>query len=367
MHRWMRVSALTAAGFLALSGPAKADVIFGGNARSLAMGGAGLAIVDHSERNTLVNPAALALYNRRIRADYPNIGLRASGIPLDQAFNHLFGNPDRNDAVSLARDFGGRNSDFGVSLGWGIRFGHLDVRASGTVLARVRPDAAFQNWANTANGDLTKLAPSARADLLGAGIYSLPALTVAERVSPAGSPTRIEAGARVKLMRAVYTHYIVQKNPDGTKLVANTAPELGGGTTITKDGIALDAGLLFHPREHAGFSGAIVVTNLIDPPFRFNGTDQTGAAVRYDLQPRSYSLGSAYESGRAVFALDVVDLSRAYGNVQARFGGEYTTKGLALRAGYSSARGFTAGFGYGILQFAFGNKVPLEIMEQLRF
>ena len=169
-------------------------------------------------------------------------------------------------------------------------------------------------------------------------------------------------------MRAIYTHYIVSSSNIANNTPATAAPELNGGTTITRDDVGVDVGILVHPRSHAGFSGALVVTDLIEPDFRFNGTDQTGATVKYDLQPRSVSLGSAFESGRMVFAFDLVDLTRAYSDIQGRLGVEYDTrKGLTLQAGYNSARGFTAGFGYGILQFAFGAKADLTVTQFLRF
>src|SRR5689334_20646278 len=96
----------------AFCGSASADVIFGSNARSTAMGGAGLAIVDRSGYNTLVNPAGLALYNRRVKLSYPGVGIHISGVSFSAASSHLFGNPDKNDAVTLAKDFGSRQSDF---------------------------------------------------------------------------------------------------------------------------------------------------------------------------------------------------------------------------------------------------------------
>ena len=106
---------------------------------------------------------------------------------------------------------------------------------------------------------------------------------------------------------------------------------------------------------------------LIDPRFRFNGTDELGNPKTYDLQPRSISLGSAYEKQRMLLALDAVDLTSAYGPAQARFGIEYRTRGIALRGGYSSARGFIVGFGWGFLDLAYGVRAPLEITHQLRF
>jgi hypothetical protein len=343
------------------------DITFGGNARAQAMGGAGIAIVDRSESTTPVNPAALAFANRRVRYIFPNIGLHAHGIPLRAAWDHLFGNPDKNDATSLAKDFGGKDSDFGVSVGAGYRFGHLDARVWGLGVVRVQPNEALKTWAHTANGDISLLNGAERADLVGAGIYSLPTVGIAERISPHGSPTRIEAGVRVKLQRAVYSHYIVTSSNIANNTAAAPAPELNGGTTLTKDGVGLDFGLLAHPRNHAGLSGALVVTNLIEPAFKFFGTDANGNAVKYDLQPRSVSIGGAYEHGKALVAFDAVDLTRAYSNVQGRLGVEYSTRKVSLRAGYSTATGLTAGFGWGFLQLAFGNRAPLTVAETLRF
>ncbi len=364
LHRMY--AGLLALGALSVAPAARADITFGGNARAFAMGGAGIAIVDRSEHNTLINPAALALYNRRVHVGFPTIGFSASGVSLSAAYNHLF-TQSRNGAVTLAKDFGGQPSDFGAALGEDIRFGHLEANAFGIGKVHVIPNQALETWSKTANGDVTKLTGNERADIIGAGLYALPAIGVAERISPPGSPIHVEGGFRVKLERAVYTHYIVDANSLRNNSGAMTAPEITHGTTITEDGVGVDFGLLAHPKEHAGFSGALVVTNLITPNFIIHGTDANGNPIKYDLQPGSVSVGSAYEQGKMIFALDAVDLTRAYGNPQARYGMQYRTKRLALRAGYASARGFTVGFGYGWFDFAYGARAPLEVTETLRF
>jgi len=367
MVNWRGVALGVLSGLLAVGSAARADVIFGGNARAFGMGGAGIAVVDRSERSSLLNPAALALFNRRIKLEYPHVGLHASGIPFDKAYDHLLKNPSANDAVDLARDFGKRNSNYGASLGWGLRIAHMDAHVDGQAQVRVLPNAALQTWANTANGDVTKLTGAERADMIGAAIYALPEAGVAERISPEGSPIRVEGGLRVRLERAIYSHYIVSSSNILNNTAATPAPELNGGTTITKDGIGGDVGFLVHPANHKGVSGALVVFNAVEPNFRFTGTDQNGNPVKYDLQPRSVSVGSAWEGGQFLGVFDVVDLTRAYSNVQARMGGEYTTKGVSLRAGYNSGTGFTAGIGWGWLQLAFGNRADLQVTSTLRF
>jgi hypothetical protein len=364
--RSVRTAAL-GLGLLAVSGAARADVIFGGNARSFGMGGAGIAIVDRSERNTLLNPAALALFNRRSKLEYPHIGFHASGVSWNTAFDHIFSGPNANDAVSIAKDFGKQESSYGLGLGWGIRIAHMDAHLDGEAAVHVFPNEALQTWAKTADGDVTKLTGQEKADLYGAAIYSLPEVGAATRISPAGSKVRVEAGTRIRLERAVYTHYLVNSENIANNTPATPAPELNGGTTRTRDGIGVDFGFLMHPAEHKGFSAAFVAFNAVEPGFTFTGTDVNGNPAKFALQPRSISAGTAWEGGRVIGAFDVVDVTRAYGNVQARLGGEYTTHGLAFRAGYNSASGFTAGFGRGWIQLAFGNRAPLQVTSTLQF
>jgi hypothetical protein len=348
---------------------ARSDFIFLGSARAVSMGGAGLAVVDRSGLTTSINPASLAMLERKIQADYPGFGVRARGIPIDEALDHLFGNPDKNDSVGLARDFGKRDSSFGVHLDWGLRFGPLEARTTGLATVRILPNQAFQNWAKTASGNTNLLTGQEQADLFGAAIYALPSISFAQRVSPDGSPTRVDVGARFKLMRAIYSHYLVRADNLRNNSPALPAPELNGGTTITRDGLGVDLGFIVYPANRSGFTGALVVTNLIDPPFRFNGTDESGSLKQYDLQPRSLSLGTAWQQrDNVVVALDLVDLTRAYGAAQVRLGAEYqTTRKIALRTGYNSAGGFTVGVGYGAFNFAYGNRVPLEVTHTLRF
>ncbi len=243
----------------------------------------------------------------------------------------------------------------------------MNFFATGIGEVRIQPNDALVNWSNTAKGNVALLTGNERADIVGAAIYSLPVFGAAERISPLGSPTRVEAGARVKLSRSLYSHYIVSSNNIATNTNATPASEMNGNSSLARNGVGVDVGLLVHPAHHTGLSGAIVITDLVDPNFRFTGTDRTGAAAKYDLQPRSITLGSAYENGRVLVAADVVDITRAYGNVQGRTGIEYRVKKLAFQTGYSSARGFTAGIGYRAFQIAVGSRTPLEIAQTLRF
>jgi hypothetical protein len=62
-----------------------------------------------------------------------------------------------------------------------------------------------------------------------------------------------------------------------------------------------------------------------------------------------------------------VDVTRAYGDPQARVGAEYRTGRVALRAGFTSAGGAVLGVGLGGFDVAFGGRVPLEVSRRLNF
>jgi hypothetical protein len=377
----MRSAAVGALAGLLLSTAAPcsfADLTFFGSARANAMGGAGLALVDRSGRNITLNPASLAVMNRRVRLGFPGIGIHTRGAAtLDKAVKYLIRPPDDEETTELAREFASKTSEVGGHLEWGIRLGHLEIRADGTGLGRLIPNAALRQWAAD-NAPPEALDPShpshnpayagAQADGIGAAVYSLPTFTLAERVSRRGNPTQIEAGARLKFSRGVYSHWIARQEELLTTGAADPAPEMGGRNTLEKQGVGVDFGILVHPRfEESGFSTAMVIANLIEPRLVFDGTDELGNPKRYHLQPRSISVGGAYEKQRFIGALDFVDLTSAYGDPQARFGVEYKTRRVAFRGGYSSARGFVVGFGWGYLDVAYGPRVPLEVAHVLRF
>jgi hypothetical protein len=372
------IRSLTLASLIVTAASASADLTFFGSARANAMGGAGLALVDRSGRNISINPASLAIMNRRVRLPFPSIGIHTEGaISIGKALKYIIRPPDEDEVTDLAREFASKESEVGGHLEWGIRLGHINLSADGVGTARLIPNAPLRQWAadNAPPEALDPLSPShdprydgAQADGLGAAVYSLPTVTVAERVSRRGNPTQIELGARVKFSRGVYSHYIARQGDLLVSSQADPAPEMNGKSRIEKKGLGIDLGVLVHPRDfESGFSSALLVTNLIEPKLRFSGTDEFGNPKDYDLQPRSISVGGAYEKQRLIAALDFVDLNSAYGDPQARLGIEYRTKAISLRGGYSSARGFVVGFGWGYLDVAYGPRVPLEVTHVLRF
>src|SRR5688500_16750217 len=133
---------------VAFASSASADLVFFGSARANAMGGAGLALVDRRGRNITLNPASLAILNRRVRLGFPGLGIRASGAAsLEKAVKYILRPPDEDEVSELAREFASETSEVGGHLEWGIRFGHIEVRADGVGTGRLIPNAQLRQWA----------------------------------------------------------------------------------------------------------------------------------------------------------------------------------------------------------------------------
>lgn len=319
--------------------PARADVTLGGEARSAAMGGAGLALVGNGAAR--LNPAALALGGRQ-SVTAPYIGLRTEGgIGLGQVRSRLSsGSLNADAAGSLARDFGKRDGALELSAGIGLPLSPFEVSATGVARVRLLPNAALRAWSE-AGGDTNAVPNDARGDVFGAAVYSLPSVGFARRVGGAtGGGREAAVGIRVKSLRALYTHYVVNADTLRANGDAPAAPEIGPNRdSLKKSGLGVDVGLLARPRDGGdGFSAALLITNLIAPNLSFEGTDAAGAPKRYDLQPRSVSLGSALRRGNSLVALDLVDVTGAYSSAQVRLGAEVKSGAFALRSVSLGAR-----------------------------
>lgn len=361
---------------IAAGGASRADdITYGGDARAFAMGGAGIAATNQENGARRFNPAALALEQGKFAVYVPSVGLRSTGgIGIGRVADFLTQTPDANEAVDLARDVGGEDSEIGINASLGFRVGLIEVTATGVGRGRILPNQALRSFVN-AGGNLNDLnnlpaVSAARADVLAAAIYSLPTVSFAGRIPSQNPTTAVEVGARVKYLNAVYTHYVADANALGGGGGALLAPEMNGDDTITKNGLGIDVGFLAHPRNAAagGFSYALVVNNLVRPGFTIAGTGRDGVLAEYNLLATTASVGAAYQKKSTTLVADLVDLTGEDGEVQLRLGAEQRVGGkLAVRGGYSSAQGFTYGVGVAGFDLAFGKRAPLEITKTLRF
>jgi hypothetical protein len=148
------------------------------------------------------------------------------------------------------------------------------------------------------------------------------------------------------------------------------APELGDKSYLDKRGFGADIGFMMRPQESKGgtLSAGAIITNAINPGFKFHGTDRNGAPTTYDILKTTASAGVAYQKKNITLVGDLVDITGAVGKAQFRSGAEVVLPfKLAVRGGYSSANGFTYGFGFAGMNVALGKHQPLEIVRSLNF
>lgn len=364
---------LTAALAITASSAHAQSYTLGGDARTFAMGGAGIA-VQYQSMGSRLNPATLAFEGREVQPNFPTLGLRANNVDVNAA-NYLLSSQRSKDARSLLIQYAGTgDSDFGVNGNAAIRFGKIEVSANAVGVGRLQPNAKLQEWSKAGTGDPLTLT-GAEGHVLAAGYYTLPAVAFASTFpAPKTSRNNIAFGLRVKQMKAVYSHYIVDEEAlrgrtnTGALAEPRLASEMNGNDTLEQQGVGADFGILIRPRKGDGFSTAFVVTNALKPNFVFNGTDRNGNSARYDLLQTIASAGIGYQNRMTTLAADAVNLAGSNGSMQIRVGGEQRlTRSVALRAGYSSQGGATWGFNLFGFDAAFGKKVPLEIVRTISF
>lgn len=347
------------------------DITFGGDARSFAMGGAGIAaLTAGTTAGVRNNPASLALTRNRVNLHAPSLGIRADGgVTLTKALDALVDQGSRSNATELARRFASQDSSFGLNGSVGVRAAGLEVMVSGVGLGRLLPNASLQNWAKT--GGAGNVPGDARADLLAAGVYTLPSVGYAVTLPRVESKAAydIAVGGRIKYLHAVYTHLIADSAALNSGNDAFRAPEMGTRDTLSHDGIGADLGLLLTSRQVRGLAAGLVVTNAVRPKLAFAGTDRNGAPRTYDLLATTASAGVGFQRGGTILAADWVDITGSAGPTQLRAGAEQRILGklLAVRGGFTTAGGYTWGLGVLGVDIAFGKRQPLEVVRTLRF
>jgi hypothetical protein len=331
----MRNRLLLALPLLVLAGAAQAeDITVGGDARAFAMGGAGVATNASGGGATRNNVASLAFDRGNIRVYTPNIGIRQQGaVSQNKGLDYLLGLGSLGSAAKLIRDFGSTDSSFALNASAGLRVGHLEILTNAV-----------------GNGRVTRQGNGAQVQIDGA--YSLPSIGFASVIPGQKGRMKLAIGGRVKYANVVYSRLLVDANGNATP-----APEMNGRETDTTQGVAADLGLMWK-EDDGPLSLGISVSNIIRP----RGSNPNAATL-----VTAASAGLGYVTKNATFAVDVVDITTVSGNAQVRTGAELIVGGLPLRAGYSSATGFTYGTRLLGLDLAFSKRAPLEIGRTIRF
>lgn len=347
---------------------AYADVTFGGS-KAAGMGGAGLALGNDPFGPGARNPAWLAL-NPRSYFSWPSLRYDLEGIrfgDLDKVFRTSgsgSGVLDTEGLGRIARTFGDRNVEAGASFAIGGQFNRfaLDIRAEGSVLTN--PNGSLQNWVR-AGSDLTAVPADAFLDGYGLGVIDFGLSLGHELKAPEG---KFAIGGRFKIVQSFYSHYVVDNNA----IVAGgsaQAPEMNGKSLLRKTGVGIDAGVHYASTKHPGWSGALLVNNLIEPNIRFDARRPVlGGTERIRPVVRTVDLGLAFDKGPWLAAVDLIDAFNSGSRRDLRLGGEvHAGRWLAVRAGWGSLSGPTVGVGVAGFNLAFSRRFPIDASFALRF
>jgi hypothetical protein len=348
---------------LALTAPSLADTTIGGNARAIAMGGAGLASGDLPGESA-ANPASLASKGLRLGLEMPSFTASVQGADSGEA-KSLLGSTtlDPSQVINMAMSLGKGPTVVEATASGGVLLPMLDVRASANIRAVVTPNDSFKNWANS-GGLLSGMANDAQADVRAVGVATAPAVGVGFRLP---APGRMAVGLRLKPGNAYYSHYIVDKNSIDTR-VPVLAPEMEGQQYLKRTSFSADIGVIYSPRIMKSLRLAVMVNNFIEPqPIKFNVISADGLMSR-QVAPRTVSTGAAFVTKQLTVAADWSDLTGAYGDPDFRAGAELRLgAGTAIRGGYNQENGYTYGFGVGSFGVAFSEKAPISVADTVVF
>ena len=333
------------------------DVGTGSYARSVGMGGAGLALTDQSIG---ANPASYATSRSNLRFIFPSIDMHTQGASMSdfQDRTDEVGDSSLDEVVQLARDFGRERTTLNVSLMTGIE-GPLGVAFEGEAEGLIDPSNGLKTWVNAglptdpaaiiALG-LSPLTFANGTTVAGTLLYAAPAVSYGLGFDSAEGD-KIWVGTKVKWLNSEVHSWTVNSvvGADVT-LEANELP------VVEDDGLAADLGIIIRP-ANSKVQWGMVINNLVDP--ELNGVDT----------PTMVSVGTAYQmNSRFVAAADLVNINRAYNaNPRLRFGAEWRmTKSIALRGGFTGDN-FTCGIGAFGMDFSFSSDSPAMLSQSLRF
>lgn len=353
---------------LAVPLAAQADVSFGGS-RSPGMAGAGLALRHDTRGPGWRNPALYALNNNRFRVQAPELRYAFNGFgysDLEEFFDFDLNNPLEEDLGRLARAFGDGSTDFGAYLGMGAQIGPVGIDVKGEAAGATIPNAPLRNWVDQ-GANLVNVPADAQLDGYGLGMVEVGLSSGVRLPTPDGS--LLAVGGRLKYLEGYYSHLVAgqQQIQNGGSVIS---AELGGENYLRESGIGLDVGAYYEPSYAPGWSGAMLITNFVEPGISFQALDPgiNNGFSTVSAGPRMIDMGVAFDRGPWILAVDAVDIFDSNNQQDLRVGGEiHAGKALAIRGGFSTRTGFVAGAGIGGFNFAFSERLPIAAGYSIRF
>ena len=361
----MRRIACCLASVLAL--PMWADLSFGGSP-SAGMGGAGLAVIRRPTAQSFQNPAVIA-YVQGFRFGAGNIDTTSRGASFSRLLDDLEvrqgSAADIATAAGLLRKYAREDTRLLVTGDLGIIASGVGISVGGILDARLLPNAPLQTWART-DGNIANIPANARADVIAVGVVSLPDITTGVRLpSPQGD---LAVGVRLRNLKLYYTHYFADQAQLQAGQNATRAPELQGRDYREFSATGVDLGFLWRPTGDQTYTLALVVENFVEPNIRFQATDRNGQAFNFKPLKRTYNAGLAVElETGSLIAVDFIDIGNNAGKGEIRLGYEQRLGRIALRTGYASKTGWTAGLGIGGFNLAYSDTLPVVVSRTLNF
>ncbi|MCS6919167.1 MAG: conjugal transfer protein TraF [Fimbriimonadales bacterium] len=350
-----------------LTTPVWADISLGGSP-SAGMGGAGLAVIRRPTALAFQNPAVAAYIGRPRAAgnfDFSSRGASVNSL-LDDLEIRQGSAANIGTTAGLLRSYARQDTQLQVTGDLGVIVSGVVISVGGIVDARLLPNEPLRTWART-DGNPLNIPANARADLIAVSVVSLPDVAAAVRL-PAEQGD-LAVGVRLRNLKFYYTHYVANQAQLQAGGAATRAPELQGRDFLERSTLGVDLGFLWRPTGDRTYTLALVVENLIEPNIRFQATNRDGQVFNFKPLKRTYNAAVAIElETGSLIAVDFIDVGNSAGKGEIRLGYEQRlTRGLALRAGYASQTGWTAGLGIGGFNIAYSDRLPVVVSRTLNF
>jgi len=391
---------------VAIAAPALAgDINFGSTARSVGLGGAGLALAGDLASTAVTNPAATALREVDFKFIPPGLDFHTNGASFAKLLdnvNTIVSGGNSAAAMNMVNSFGKNPTTMTVTSQIGFA-GRLGVVLEGEANATIATDSAAREWAqlslpfqkgfydltrlqgSTTNinlinaiaytldpskGDALTALNSYLSDLSANAVqmnlaYSMPTINYSSRTeTPKGT---LWVGGNLKILRTESHSYQIQARPASATPIA----QVGSGVLADLDFAAVempvqkrtslkaDVGAIFQPHDSVWKCG-VVVSNFIKPKMRGIEVNQADPMV-------SIGVGSHPLEGMTI-AADIVNITGSNDEKpQLRFGFEWRLADrLLARVGYSG-KNLTYGLDIYNFNLAFAANTPRLLTNVLRF
>jgi|GEM_PF-1136844 len=385
------------------------DFNFGSTARSISLGGAGLALGDEFQSTSVSNPAAPAVQGKKFQFIFPGLDFKSSGASIGKVWDNLdkLSSGNTTDAISLANDFASKNTTLtfssvggfagttGILLNaeitgtlipsddvkrWassGLKFNNdtsFNPNTYAAVLDNTNLTAAVNNWAqyaisgsssdkNAAEAAFSSyLTDLSKTDITTSFIWGPTVQFSTKMPSTSGD---LWIGTNVSILNSESRRWtIIAQNPAFDYTGNSISLSSVDFTTVEvptkrKTSLKADIGMIYKPLDSVWQYGA-VVNNFIKPSLRGVANSQGDTMLSVGVATKPFT--------GFVFAADLINVTRSNGeDSRLRAGAEYRAgKWITLRVGHSGDK-ITYGANILGIDLAFSERSPSILSNAIKF